>query len=116
MLERLEAAEMRQLSQILARFPDARRARHPSGDVLGGAELFLEREPERGEVRFEREGDRCRARDGSAMRLGEPHRIVRIVQADRHPASGHDRDHALYAILNYWAAMDSSLGDALLHD
>src|SRR2546422_4299714 len=100
--ECLETAEMRQLPEVLPRFPDARRAGHPRGDVRRRAELLLEWEPERGEVRIEGESDRCRARDRSAERLGEANRVVRIVEAEGDPAACHLTSMAV-ALFRYGA-------------
>src|SRR5213593_2498922 len=75
-LERQEPASLGELPQILSGLPDARRAGYPGGDVLGGAEVLLERETERRQVRVEGEGDRRRPRDGPAVCLGESRGIV----------------------------------------
>src|SRR5436309_2930122 len=106
-LERLETAEMRQLSEVLSRLTDARRAGHPRGDVFRRAELLLEWEPERGEVRIEGESDRCRARDRSAVRLGEANRVVRIVEAESDPAACHLTSMAV-ALFRYGADRKAS--------
>src|SRR5207244_1432127 len=57
--------------------------------VLGGAEVRLERETERRQVRVEGEGDGRRPRDGPAVGFCETRGIVRIIQTDRHAAASH---------------------------
>src|SRR3989441_7723687 len=90
-LERLEATEMRQLSEILASFPDACRAGDPGRNILGGPQVFLERKPGNGAVAIECEGDWRGACDRPAMGLGQANRVVRIVEAECHPALSHTR-------------------------
>src|SRR2546425_727910 len=81
--ERQESAAGRQLPEIGAGLADARRPRYPGRNVLGRAEVLLERETERRQVRVEGEGDGRRPRDRPPVCLGETRGIVRIVQPDR---------------------------------
>src|SRR2546427_156481 len=50
----------------------------------------------------EGESDRCRARDRSAVRLGEANRVVRIVEAEGDPAACHLTSMAV-ALFRYGA-------------
>src|SRR2546425_11420184 len=87
--ECLEPAEVRELPQIFPGLPDARRAGDPDGDFLRGTEVSCVRKPERCEAPVERERDRRRTCDRPTVRFGEPHGIIRVVEADRHPPADH---------------------------
>src|SRR3989475_9988167 len=51
-LERLEVSEMRQLSEILASFPDACCSGYQGRNILGGSSVFIERKTGSGEYRI----------------------------------------------------------------
>src|SRR6266566_3365397 len=87
-LERQEPTSARQFPEIRPCLADARRAGYPGGDVLGGAEVLLEREPKCRQVRVEGEGDGRRPRDGPAVGFCETRWVVRIVEPDRHADAG----------------------------
>jgi len=90
-VEGLEPSELREVTKVLPALADGRGPGEPRRDLGRSLQILRVGKPERGEVRIEGEGDRRGARDRAAMRLGEPHAVVGIEEAEGHTADGHDR-------------------------
>src|SRR5438552_1696640 len=88
-LEREETSRFGELPEVLPLQADRRGPGNPGRGLLRRPQLALEREAERREVRVEGEGHRRRPGERASMGFGEFHRVVRIVQADRHAAARH---------------------------